>query len=81
MICNKCGAKNSDARVKCFHCGAILDNNNVNETSLKTAPVIEEFTVENVIEEDINEDPFVVEEQQEKIVKNDISVIIKQKNL
>jgi hypothetical protein len=24
MICNRCGAKNSDSRVRCFHCGTLL---------------------------------------------------------
>lgn len=72
MICKKCGAKNSDTRVKCFHCGAIFDNTNIDGAPVKSAPAIQEFTVESVTEEDIEETSFVVEEQQKELIENDI---------
>lgn len=65
MICNKCGAKNSDTRSKCFHCGAIFDKTDIEETVFeKSTPVIQEFSVENVINEE-PEDVSFEEEQKE----------------
>ncbi|MBE7092424.1 MAG: hypothetical protein E7365_04520 [Clostridiales bacterium] len=65
MICNKCGAKNNDTRTKCFHCGYPLEKT---ETSINTPAkndasnlVIEEFTVEDAITEESDEQTDFVE--------------------
>ncbi len=39
MICNKCGAKNSDTRVKCFHCGSPITATGVNPPSKSTEEI------------------------------------------
>ena len=63
MICKKCGAKNSDTREKCFHCGAALYSRNIgaeraSEKSLEKAEKniaqMEGFYVDDVI---AREDP------------------------
>lgn len=56
MICKKCGAKNSDAREKCFHCGAVLASKNTAGSS--------QYTEEKSFDSNLNETPqeFYIEE-------------------
>lgn len=74
MICNKCGAKNSDTRRKCFHCGAIFDKTDIEQPIKESTPVIQEFTVESVIEEPIEEASFDIKDQQEEFFENDVLI-------
>ncbi len=49
MICNKCGAKNSESRAKCFHCGNILMQIDINEETEQEKTLVQEFFVESVV--------------------------------
>lgn len=56
MICNKCGAKNSDKNEKCFHCGYKFENaKSTHEDKIfqqNDNQTIQEFTVESVTAQD-----------------------------
>ncbi len=75
MICNKCGAKNSETRTKCFHCGAVFDKTNIEQPIIEKTPVIQEFSIESVIDEveEVEEASFVVEDTiQDEPVENEV---------
>ncbi len=50
MICNNCGAKNSNSRTKCFNCGASLEYNS-------DAVIQDSFTVESTSADVENNEP------------------------
>ncbi len=67
MICNKCGAKNSDKREKCFHCGNVLEKAVNDSFKENEAPLIQEFTVESVVK---NKKFDIEDTEQDEVFEN-----------
>lgn len=73
MICNKCGAKNSDKRTKCFHCGFPLDKIKTDYIETKNELIINENNVENgFFIEQVNLNNDNIDDEFEQIADSEI---------
>lgn len=88
MICNKCGAKNSDKREKCFHCGFKLDgtkkiteevspsqngNQIIQEFAVESVSFDESFDVEDIAQEDIYQEETEENSFEEEIPQDEFA--------